>query len=199
MPQKVFFKQLELDVLESVYTPQEDSFLLAEHVRIPTKATVLDLGCGTGIQGLNAALQGASRVVCTDINPMALKNAKQNASKNGFEKNFVFQESDLFSGLPPDEQFDCIIFNPPYVSSEKNKKWIETDGGKKGREVLDRFLESFGTFLKENGMVFFVQSSVNGLVQTEKKLKQLGFLFEIIARKKLFFEELVVFKVEKNH
>lgn len=198
MVQKLFFKQLELVIFESVYFPQEDSVLLAENVTFSRGNRVLDLGCGCGIQGLNAAILGASQIVCSDINPVALKNAKKNAVQNGFQKKFSFIESSFFSGFKKNEKFDCIIFNPPYVPSGKEKKWTETDGGKKGRETLDFFLEQCGAFLKKNGTVFFLQSSLNGVSLTEKKLEKLGLGFEIIAKQKLFFEELVVFKAWKK-
>ncbi len=91
------------------------------------------------------------------------------------------------------EKFDIITFNPPYVDSE-SIKYIEVDGGKKGREILDLFLEKVKEHLNAKGEVFFVQSIHNGLIKTKKILKNNGFKFEIIAKKKLFFEELVVFK-----
>ena len=59
---------------KQVYFPREDSFLLAEQVKVFPKAKVLDLGCGTGFIGMLAAKQNA-KVLCTDINPNALKLA----------------------------------------------------------------------------------------------------------------------------
>ena len=44
--------------------------------------TVLDFGSGSGILGIAAALQGATRVVCVEIDPMANDNARDNAALN---------------------------------------------------------------------------------------------------------------------
>lgn len=180
-----------------MYEPQEDSFLLAQNLSVPLGARVLDLGCGCGMQGLAAAMRGASEIVFADVNPKALENAKRNAELNqqaiGREKKFFFVQSDLFSNLK-NESFDCIVFNPPYVPSGSKKKWVETDGGHHGREVLDRFLKEFPAFLKPSGIVFFLQSSVNGISGTESTLKKMNFRFETVAKEKLFFEELIVFK-----
>ncbi len=44
---------------------------------------VLDLGCGTGILAMAAALQGASSVVAVDIDPRAVAVTRENARLNG--------------------------------------------------------------------------------------------------------------------
>ena len=45
--------------------------------------TVLDFGAGSGVVGIAAALAGASRVICCDIDPTALMACKANADLNG--------------------------------------------------------------------------------------------------------------------
>ena len=76
-------------------------------------------------------------------------------------------------------------------------RWMETDGGVKGREVLDNFLRDFEKFLKPAGRIVFLQTDVNGIPETLEKLKQQGFAGKILARKKLFFEELVVIEAKR--
>lgn len=48
-----------------------------------TGATVLDVGCGTGVLGIIAALRGASRVVGIDVAEAAREATEQNAALNG--------------------------------------------------------------------------------------------------------------------
>jgi len=189
-----FFRGTELKVLPNVYQPSDDSFLLAESVELEPDSAVLDLGCGSGIQGINAALLGAKTVVCTDVNKKALENAEENAERLGFSKKFEFREGGLFDCVKG-ESFDLIIFNPPYVHSN-GKKFAELDGGKNGREILDLFLEGFSKHLKKGGKCFFLQTSLNGEKETGEILRRQGFSFEVVARKKIFFEELLVFRVE---
>ncbi len=194
MQAKFFLGKLEFAVFDSVYSPSEDSFLLSQAIKISRGSSALDLGCGTGIQGLTAILQGASSVCFADKNPAAIKNAKKNfqlLKKHGFSAKAVFVQSDLFSGIK--EKFDFIVFNPPYVPSNE-KKFLDLDGGKKGRETLGKFLLDFPKFLLPEGKAFFLQSSLNGTAKTKQTLKKQDFKFKIVARKKLFFEELVVFR-----
>ncbi len=46
-------------------------------------ACVLDLGCGSGILGIAAAKLGAARVLGLDIDPLAVRAARENAAANG--------------------------------------------------------------------------------------------------------------------
>ncbi|MEK6941970.1 MAG: HemK2/MTQ2 family protein methyltransferase [archaeon] len=179
-----------LQIFETVYDPSDDSILLAESVEIMPDSEVLDMGCGSGIQSINAAQLGAKKVLAVDVNKAAVKNTAINAKKFGMEKKISARQSNLFEDV--NQKFDTVIFNPPYVESEK-KELLDVDGGKKGREVLDRFLGEFPKFLKPGGKCFFLQSSLNGKKKTQNKLLEKGFEFEIVGQKKLFFEELVVF------
>jgi len=190
MPEKFFFRNREFEALESVYVPREDSFLLADSVKVSAGESVLDLCCGTGIQGANAVLKGASFACFADKNPKAVENAELNFKSLNAAAGAEFIETDMFSGIQ--KKFDCIIINPPYVPSSK-KNFLELDGGKKGREILDRFLSEFSGFLNPKGRAFFLQSSLNNEKKTGKILRQKGFDFEVLARQKLFFEELLVF------
>ena len=99
------------------------------------------------------------------------------------------------------EKFDFIFFNPPYVIEEgKRKELIDkaVDGGKNGRKVIDKFIPKIKSHLTENGKSFFLQNDLNGIKETEDKLEKEILEFEIVSRKKLFFEELVVFKAWKR-
>jgi release factor glutamine methyltransferase len=192
---RVFFKNIELQVLDGVYEPSDDSILLANSIQKENckEKIVLDLGCGTGIQGINALFLGAKKVFFVDIDNQAISNAKANIKMIGLEKQASYKKSDLFSAIAG-KKFDLIVFNPPYVDSGTEKKWLDTDGGKKGREILDSFLKRAKKHLLKGAMLFFVQSSLNSEAKTKRLLKEKGFKFEIVARKKLFFEELQVFK-----
>ncbi|MFH1239590.1 MAG: HemK2/MTQ2 family protein methyltransferase [Candidatus Diapherotrites archaeon] len=193
---KFFFSDFEISVLDKVYEPKEDSELLAEVLgREDLQGnSALDMGTGSGIQSIILAKKGFD-VTAVDVNARALDNVDINAEAFGFEEKIHVLKSDLFENVSG--KFDVIIFNPPYVESE-TLKWKEVDGGKKGREVLDRFLQGVADFLNDTGVCYFLQSSLNGIEETEKVLKTQNFKFESIARKKLFFEELIVFKVSQH-
>jgi len=185
---------MEIDNLklkQEVYKPAEDSFLLAENLLVEEGDVVLDVGTGTGILALTAA-EKAERVVGTDINPMAVELARENARVNGIE-NAEFVCCDLFP--PGNERFDLIIFNPPYLPVQESglleKAW---SGGEGGIEVIERFLGSVSNHLKDDGVFELLVSSLGDTEGINELLKKNNIESEIIAKRKLFFEELSVVK-----
>lgn len=56
----------------------------------------LDVGCGSGILSVSALLLGAKKAVAVDIDPLAVKKARENAELNGFdETRYTAIEGDL--------------------------------------------------------------------------------------------------------
>ena len=192
MPAQFFFRG-KMFSSENSYSPSDDSFLLAQAI---TKAigTCIDMGCGCGIQALNLLNNGAQRVICVDISKKALATSEANCRLAGFAAQVETRKSDLFENV--EEIADVIVFNPPYVESEALEE-KDLDGGMKGREVLDRFLEQMPQHLDKKGVCYFLQTDINGYAETKKMLGKLGFSCEIVATKKGFFEELAVFRAEK--
>ena len=192
----VFYSRYKFEVFNGVYEPAEDSFLLADNLQVRYGDTVLDLGTGCGILGIVAAGK-ARKVVATDISPIAVKCAKHNAKINNLADKVDVRIGNLFQPVKSSERFDLIIFNPPYLpkSPYDGDDWISKtwNGGKSGREVIDKFLEEFDNYLKYTGKVQIVQSNFSNPCLTIKKFKEKGFSVQITATKKLpFFEKLCV-------
>ncbi len=190
----------------SVYEPAEDSEMLAEIVAREALARgfVLDVGTGSGLQAITAALKPSVKsVVATDVNREALKLAHKNAAANGagVAKKIRFVESDLFARVrKPHGGFDCVVFNPPYLPASAEEKIpgfigkAFDGGGARGRRVTERFLKGVKRFLKTGGVVLLVQSSLSGYPKTVRALESKDFDCEIAARRRFFFEEIVVVK-----
>jgi release factor glutamine methyltransferase len=183
--------------MAQVYPPSEDSWLLEscilkEDLR---KKKCLDMGCGSGVQGAAMIAAGATDVTAADINEDALAAAKEKMQKLGHVWNVALVKSDLFSSIPG--SFDFIVFNPPYVPSD-GVKWKDLDGGKGGRETIDRFLTQFPSHLNPGGTLFLLVSSLNKEQEVEAILKKKGFLTAVVQWKKLFFETLFVIRAVKS-
>lgn len=173
-----------INVAEGVYKPREDSYLLRDEVAKLARGRVLDLGTGTGIQGITAALKGC-QVVFADINPIALRCAQGNAWLNNITGAFIV--SDLFSEIRG--KFDMIIFNPPYLPDdpENKTKDIALDGGIDGRALIDRFIAEYKQLLKPGGIALLVGSSLSGY---EKDVLESG--AEVLSKKTISLEDIVV-------
>jgi ribosomal protein L11 methyltransferase len=70
-------------------------------------ASVLDVGTGTGVLAMVAALSGASTVLGVDVDDVALAAARENAKLNGIETAVSFRDasSEVASG------FDLVVAN----------------------------------------------------------------------------------------
>ncbi|MEB3100705.1 50S ribosomal protein L11 methyltransferase [Ferviditalea candida] len=60
---------------------------------------VIDVGTGSGILAIGAALLGARNVLALDLDPVAVSSAKENVSLNHLEKRISVRQSDLLSIL----------------------------------------------------------------------------------------------------
>lgn len=166
-----------------IYEPAEDSFLLQKYVKKYAKDKVLDMGTGSGIQAL-ASLEKTKDVLAVDINPSAVGQLKK--------KGIKAKVSDLFSNVKG--KFDLIIFNPPYLPEDKREprdSSISTTGGKKGYETIEKFLKQAKKFLKKDGKILLVFSSLTGNI--EKLFSKYSYGFKKLEEKKLFFEKIYVY------
>lgn len=62
---------------------------------LPPGAQVVDLGCGSGILAIAAARLGAGGVYACDIDPVAVKVARENAERNGVAGIVTVEEGSL--------------------------------------------------------------------------------------------------------
>jgi release factor glutamine methyltransferase len=174
---------------KTVYAPSEDSHLMLEAVaKLPVEGKkLLDVGTGSGILGLFCAMRGA-RVTVTEVDETALRRALRVAETLGLRIETIL--SDVFSDV--EGLFDVILFNPPYLPSlAVEDKTI--DGGQGGVMLSSQFLDELSDHLDRRGTALLLVSSLN---EPESLISQHPeFQFSAIAKRPLFFEELLVLRI----
>ena len=106
--------------LEQYITPANiaaDIIFIAHQFGDIENKIVLDLGCGTGIFSVGAALTGAKKIVGIDVDKGCIKIARNYAKKNNLEITFLIQDV-------KDAKIKCdtVIMNPPFGAQKSNKK-----------------------------------------------------------------------------
>ena len=199
---RVSYGEYVFDVYEDVYEPADDSFLFADNLEVQAGDVVLDLGTGSGILAVLAAKR-AKNLVAVDVNPYAIRCAKENARRNQMMGKISFLQSDLFSSFTAGTLFDVVLFNAPYLPSEKSEEvtWIGLSwaGGPSGREVVDRFIAEVPSHLKLKGRVLLMQSTLTGVQETLSKFGAVNFTASVkVAQKLPFFETLTLIEAKRN-
>jgi ribosomal protein L11 methyltransferase len=89
----------------------ETTLMMIKHVlqTNPEAKDVLDMGCGTGVLGILAALMGARSVTAIDIDGQACENAINNFYKNNIHKGFSVLKGEV--ELIYNRSFDLILAN----------------------------------------------------------------------------------------
>ena len=172
-----------------MYEPREDSYLLKRHIKRYVTGNVLDIGTGSGILALEAS-RYVKRIIATDIDKKLIDNLKNKYKEN---KKIRFVYSDLFKKVKG--KFNLILFNPPYLPKDKNIKDRTIYGGKKGNELIQRFLNNVKRHLKKDGKILLVFSSLTNKNKIIELIKRNKLKFRQIDKKKIFFEELYVYLI----
>lgn len=114
----VLGEELELWTREGLFSPRQidrGTQAMLSTVALEPGMRVMDLGCGCGVVGIAAArICGAENVWMSDVDPLAVETARENAARNGVAGVHVLC-SDGFDAVE-ETGFDLILSNPPYQS-----------------------------------------------------------------------------------
>jgi release factor glutamine methyltransferase len=122
------FRELDLAVDRRVLVPRPETeglveavleVLALERLRWPAPR-VLDLGTGSGAIALAIAHEHPDAVVtAVDVSPDALEVARANAESCDLAGRVTFAQGQWFGAVPPDERWEAIVSNPPYIGERE--------------------------------------------------------------------------------
>ena len=120
----VEFYGLEFKVNSSVLIPRPETEIIVEKIIDDNKdkpsLKILDVGTGSGIIAVCLAKHlTESKVSAIDISFDALETAKGNASLNEVGDRVNFFQADILKDEIPENGFDVIASNPPYISNDE--------------------------------------------------------------------------------
>ncbi len=159
---------------------------------VPVGSAVLDMGTGSGI-GAVAAARWAGRVVALDINPAAVRCAQINSLLNGVEDKVCVRQSDLFTAVSG-EQFDVVLFNPPYYRGEPKNM---LDRAFYALDVVERFTAELPHHLTPTGCALVLLSSTGDETAFLRLFEDHHFTVTVAAQQVLPTEVVTLYRLTK--
>jgi release factor glutamine methyltransferase len=192
-PRDFFYRQVSVHVPPGVFHPgfffsTKQLFDYLSNTALDRKK-VIEIGCGTGILSILAAKKGAL-VTCTDISPLAVSAAIENARRNRVD--IVVLRADMFGSIPS-HPFDFIIVNPPFYP--RQPRTMEEHAWYAGPQ-LEYFYALFRdakNYLDPEGKLLMVLSDDCDTERIKRIAKAEGWLFSLEAVHKKFIETGFIF------
>jgi release factor glutamine methyltransferase len=154
----------DFEVTPAVLIPRPETELIVELAlaRFRDRSAPLemaDVGTGSGCLAVTLACElPSARVFATDVSLDAITVARRNATRHGVADRVVFLHASL---VPPVQQVDMVVSNPPYVPSV-DRETLQADvrdhepalalfGGQDGLDVLRGLVTEAAGVLRESG------------------------------------------------
>jgi S-methylmethionine-dependent homocysteine/selenocysteine methylase/SAM-dependent methyltransferase len=173
----------DLAVDPGVHPPGEASFMVWRHLfreGVGAHQRCLDVGCGTGILGVQLALNGAAHVRAIDVDRRAVANALTNAFRNGVDDRMTATVVDLFPWIP-EERYEVVVASlhqqpadpAGAVSTHRAVDYW-------GRQLVDQLIGKLADALAPEGVAYVMQLSLLSQQRTAELLDAAGFRAEVV-------------------
>jgi SAM-dependent methyltransferase len=183
---------------EGVWPPASSSFLAWRYLQaeaIGAHQRCLDVGSGTGILGVQLALNGAAHVHAIDVDDRAVANTRDNAFRNGVADRMSVARVDLYPWVP-EERYEVIVASLLQTPSDPFQQ-VHSHGPVDywGRNAFDQLLAKLPQALAPEGVAYVVQLSILSQERTAQLLAASGFEATVVDYDLFPFPE--AFKAER--
>lgn len=168
------------DVFAPVYTPV--TALFTSWLPYPVGGAFLEMGSGTGVTAVTAALAGCA-VTALDIAEAAVENTRLNAIRHGVADAVDARRSDLFDALDAGETFDVIYWNsnfalaPPDFVVETELQLAFFDPG---YETHRRYIAEAGSRLNDGGRLLLGFSDLGSWADLRAACRSTGLVADVL-------------------
>lgn len=191
-----YFMGEKFEVSKDTLIPRPETELLVNKaidiIKEKNFKQILDIGTGTGCIACMIAKKTTAQVLGVDISNNALKIALNNAMHLDLMNKALFRKSDIFTKIRPEEKYDMIVSNPPYIPlKDKESLQIEVKNfepktalfttDKEGLEFYEKITNSAQEYLNDCGYLLF-ESGHNQAIEIKKIMEKNNFSnIEILA------------------
>jgi release factor glutamine methyltransferase len=176
------------------------SEFLARYLRregvIGSTNRVLDMGTGSGLLAISAALAGARQVTAVDLNPAAVLAARMNVSLYGLAGKVNVVHGDMFDPVAG-ECFEVVVCNPPYLRGEPSSRGTLAYMAGDDFQWLRRFSQSAADYLMPGGRCLLVLADSTDLSSVLRIFSDGGWSVRRMAIRDLIVERLFIVELQK--
>ncbi len=134
---------------------------------------VLDLFSYIGGWGVQAAVAGASEVICVDASETFLEQVHHNAALNGVTDRVATLQGDAFEALKElraaREQFDVVVVDPPAFIKRKKDQKSGLQGYRRINELAMRLLSRDGILVSASCSHHLQRDQLKGMLLSSSR------------------------------
>ncbi|OGX38576.1 MAG: hypothetical protein A3C53_04330 [Omnitrophica WOR_2 bacterium RIFCSPHIGHO2_02_FULL_68_15] len=137
---------------------------LAEHLTVRPGRSLVDLGTGPlAFLGCLAAARGARPVWATDCQGAFIKTARAGIARHGWRRTVRAVRGDLFDPVAAPRVHHAVIHPPMLPAARRRRAAAYDEGGRTGRELLDRAITQAAGRLAPGGDLLIGQFEFLGV------------------------------------
>lgn len=187
---------ITLQIERNVYPTSQISELLIETILELNKNNIvnkkiLDYGTGAGFLAIKLASKGA-KVVALDINPYAVKCAKNNSKLNNVEIDV--RKSDCLEAIN-NEKFDIIVAGMPW-DNDKAENYMEMALFDTNGRMKKELFAKAGEILEKDGFILMTYANFMMEIQPLENFMGENFEYEIVKEKIIHDELHYILKIK---
>jgi release factor glutamine methyltransferase len=178
----------ELPAAEPAFWPSQYTaallHALRRHPEWARGASVLEIGCGSGVLLAAAGALGAASLCGVDVERVAVAATLELLGGLELDAEVEVHQGDLFTPVDG-RRFDLVLANLPHFPMEAGAigdrlpTW--SSGGADGRSLLDPFLAGLGRHLTPPGRAVIAHNAFVGLEATEAAALGQGLRVDVTA------------------
>lgn len=183
-------------VFAPIHTPVTELF--TRWLPYPVAGSLLEMGSGTGVTAVSAALAGCRRVTALDISPAAVENTRLNAQRHGVAEHVDVRHSDLFDSLSDSERFDVIYWNSNFAEAPEdfvNETDLHHAFFDPGYETHRRYLVEAPRHLTDRGRLLLGFSDLGSWQRLRAACDAAGLVAEILHAERRQLEASIEFQL----
>jgi S-methylmethionine-dependent homocysteine/selenocysteine methylase/SAM-dependent methyltransferase len=166
-----------------VFAPSQASYLVWRRLfdaQVGRGGRCLDVGCGSGLQAIQLALNGAEQVDAIDLDEEAAETTRLNAFRNGVVDRVSATAVDLFAWRP-ETRYDVIVaslFQTPVDPVAAMHARRPPDFW--GRSAVDHVIRLLPQALADDGVAYVLQTSLLSQERTAALVRRRGLQARVV-------------------